>query len=156
MEGTSALILTIKWSVSFVLAAKRIVASWFWWYGLMVSVLDLQILGLPIYGDLPFLAYIGEDVDEPEFQYVPQTPHVSDCVPRSDKLQQSVLLLADNLASGSAIIQFEVSPFSNHVPPHLTFDPLSATVPQEARYDVGRGQDGREYQQEPLQGHFAL
>lgn len=51
---------------------------------------------------------MGEDVDEPEFQYVPQTPHVAEFVPRSDLLHQSVLLLRDALASGAALTQFEV------------------------------------------------
>ncbi|VDP12648.1 unnamed protein product [Soboliphyme baturini] len=38
---------------------------------------------------------------------VPQAPRVADCVPRSDILHQSLLLLRDSLASGAAIVQFE-------------------------------------------------
>ncbi|KRY70710.1 Tyrosine-protein phosphatase 1, partial [Trichinella pseudospiralis] len=52
-------------------------------------------------------AYIGEDIEEPDLQYVPLTPHVADCVPRPDILHQSLLLLKDSLASGSAIVNFE-------------------------------------------------
>ncbi|OUC44762.1 Protein-tyrosine phosphatase, partial [Trichinella nativa] len=53
-------------------------------------------------------AYIGEDIEEPDLQYVPLTPHVADCVPRPDILHQSLLLLKDSLASGSAIVNFEI------------------------------------------------
>jgi tyrosine-protein phosphatase non-receptor type 4 len=50
--------------------------------------------------------YVGED--EPElFEYVPETPHVAESVPRSDLLAQSLLLLRDSLLSGAAITQFE-------------------------------------------------
>uniref|UniRef100_A0A914W534 Tyrosine-protein phosphatase 1 n=2 Tax=Plectus sambesii TaxID=2011161 RepID=A0A914W534_9BILA len=52
-------------------------------------------------------AYAGEEVDEPDFQYVPDTPHVADSVPRSDLLNQSLLLLKDAVESGAAVIQFE-------------------------------------------------
>ncbi|KAL1236524.1 Tyrosine-protein phosphatase [Trichinella spiralis] len=52
-------------------------------------------------------AYIGEDIEEPDLQYVPLTPHVADCVPRPDILHQSLILLKDSLASGSAIVNFE-------------------------------------------------
>uniref|UniRef100_A0A5S6QT60 protein-tyrosine-phosphatase n=1 Tax=Trichuris muris TaxID=70415 RepID=A0A5S6QT60_TRIMR len=52
-------------------------------------------------------AYIGEDIEEPDQLYVPQTPHVADCVPRPDILNQSLLLLKDSLASGSALLYFD-------------------------------------------------
>ncbi|KFD52089.1 hypothetical protein M513_07071 [Trichuris suis] len=52
-------------------------------------------------------AYIGEDIEEPDQHYVPQTPHVADCVPRPDILRQSLILLKDSLASGSALLYFD-------------------------------------------------
>lgn len=53
-------------------------------------------------------------MDEPDFQYVPDTPHVADSVPRSDLLNQSLLLLKDAVESGAAVIQFEV-PYHHHL-----------------------------------------
>ncbi|CDW53251.1 protein tyrosine phosphatase 1 [Trichuris trichiura] len=52
-------------------------------------------------------AYIGEDIEEPDQHYIPQTPHVADCVPRPDILRQSLILLKDSLASGSALLYFD-------------------------------------------------
>ena len=37
----------------------------------------------------------SEDVEEPKFQYVPDTPHVSPLVPRTQAMSQSMLLLWD-------------------------------------------------------------
>lgn len=74
-------------------------------YCKQIVVIDLYVTN--IYNC--FIVYrCGEDVDEPDFQYVPETPHVSDSVPRSDLLNQSLLLLKDALSSGAALLQFEV------------------------------------------------
>ncbi|KFM70585.1 hypothetical protein X975_16446, partial [Stegodyphus mimosarum] len=51
--------------------------------------------------------YVGEDVEEPDFQYIPDAPHVSSKVPRSDVLAESMLLLSEGLESGAVIAQFE-------------------------------------------------
>ena len=51
--------------------------------------------------------YMGEDVEEPEFQYVPDTPHVSPLVPGTQALSQSMLLLEESLESGAMVGQFE-------------------------------------------------
>lgn len=51
--------------------------------------------------------YVGEDVEEPDFQYIPDVPHVSAKVPRSDVLAESMLLLSEGLESGAVIAQFE-------------------------------------------------
>ncbi|GBL88180.1 Tyrosine-protein phosphatase 1 [Araneus ventricosus] len=51
--------------------------------------------------------YVGEDVEEPDFQYIPDARHVSSKVPRSDVLSESMLLLSDGLESGATIAQFE-------------------------------------------------
>ena len=51
--------------------------------------------------------YMGEDVEEPEFQYVPDTPHVSPLVPGTQALSQSMLLLEESLDSGAIVGQFE-------------------------------------------------
>ncbi|XP_076359400.1 protein tyrosine phosphatase Meg isoform X1 [Tachypleus tridentatus] len=51
--------------------------------------------------------YVGEDVEEPDFQYIPDAPHVSARVPRCNALAESMLLLGEGLESGAAIAQFE-------------------------------------------------
>ncbi|XP_071033049.1 tyrosine-protein phosphatase non-receptor type 4 [Parasteatoda tepidariorum] len=51
--------------------------------------------------------YAGEDVEEPDFQYIPDADHVSSKVPRSDVLAESMLLLSDGLESGAAIARFD-------------------------------------------------
>lgn len=51
--------------------------------------------------------YVGEDIEEPDFQYIPDVPHVSSKVPRSDVLAESMLLLNEGLESGAVIAQFE-------------------------------------------------
>ena len=38
-------------------------------------------------------AYMGEAVEEPEFQYVPDTPHVSPLVPGTQAVSMSMHLL---------------------------------------------------------------
>ena len=48
-----------------------------------------------------------EDVEEPEFQYVPDTPHVSPLVPGTQALSQSMLLLEESLDTGNIQSQFE-------------------------------------------------
>ena len=48
-----------------------------------------------------------EDVEEPEFQYVPDTPHVSPLVPGTQALSQSMLLLEESLDTGAISSQFE-------------------------------------------------
>lgn len=54
-------------------------------------------------------AYMGDEGQEtePDFQYVPDTPHVAIGVSRSDLLNESINLLRDALASGPVIMQFE-------------------------------------------------
>ena len=51
--------------------------------------------------------YLGEEVEEPEFQYVPETPHISPMVPGTQALAQSMLLLEESLDSGAILGQFE-------------------------------------------------
>ena len=51
--------------------------------------------------------YMGEDVEEPEFQYVPDTPHVSPLVPGTQALSQSMLLLEESLHSNAIVEQFD-------------------------------------------------
>ncbi|XP_023229327.1 tyrosine-protein phosphatase non-receptor type 4 isoform X1 [Centruroides vittatus] len=51
--------------------------------------------------------YVGEEVEEPDFQYIPDVPHVSAKVPRCDALAESMLLLSEALESGAALAQFE-------------------------------------------------
>lgn len=53
--------------------------------------------------------YVGEDLEEPEFQYVPDVPHISSRIPQTDALSESMLLLSEGLESGAVIAQFEVS-----------------------------------------------
>ena len=48
-----------------------------------------------------------EDVEEPEFQYVPDTPHISPLVPGTQALSQSMLLLEESLDTGAISSQFE-------------------------------------------------
>jgi tyrosine-protein phosphatase non-receptor type 4 len=47
------------------------------------------------------------DEEEPPYQYVPDLPHVSAVTDRADALAESMLLLADGLASGALVAQFE-------------------------------------------------
>lgn len=49
----------------------------------------------------------GDELDEPDVMYVPETVHVSNTVPRSDLLAESLHLLKDALASGKTVSQFE-------------------------------------------------
>ncbi|XP_040569393.2 LOW QUALITY PROTEIN: tyrosine-protein phosphatase non-receptor type 4-like [Lepeophtheirus salmonis] len=51
--------------------------------------------------------YIGEDVEEPEFQYVPETPRIVSAPPGTQALSQSMLLLEESLESGAINGQFE-------------------------------------------------
>ena len=51
--------------------------------------------------------YLGEEVEEPEFQYVPETPHISPMGPGPQALAQSMLLLEESLDSGAILGQFE-------------------------------------------------
>ncbi len=55
-------------------------------------------------------AYIGEDEpDEPEFQYIPDTHHITTTLPPgADPLASSLLLLQEGLESSAALAQFEV------------------------------------------------
>ena len=48
----------------------------------------------------------SEDVEEPEFQYVPDTPHVSPLA-GTQALSQSMLLLEESLDSNTINTQFE-------------------------------------------------
>ncbi|VDK19662.1 unnamed protein product [Anisakis simplex] len=50
----------------------------------------------------------GDEIEEPDVICVPETPHVSSSVPRSDLLSQSLLLLKESLVSGKVISQFDV------------------------------------------------
>jgi len=52
-------------------------------------------------------AYMGEAVEEPEFQYVPDTPHVSPLVPGTQAVSMSMHLLEESLDSGAICGQFE-------------------------------------------------
>jgi len=47
---------------------------------------------------------LNEEADEPDFQYVPETPRV---VPGSQALAQSMLLLEESILSGAIVEQFE-------------------------------------------------
>jgi hypothetical protein len=47
------------------------------------------------------------DEEEPPYQYVPDLPHVAAVTDRADALAESMLLLADGLASGALVAQFE-------------------------------------------------
>jgi tyrosine-protein phosphatase non-receptor type 4 len=48
-----------------------------------------------------------EEEEEPPYQYVPDMPHVTTITDRADALAESMLLLADGLASGALVAQFE-------------------------------------------------
>ena len=54
-----------------------------------------------------------EDVEEPEFVYVPDTPHVSPLVPGTQAMSQSMLLLKESLESGNITTQFDHLPRKN-------------------------------------------
>ena len=58
--------------------------------------------------------YIGEEsTEEPDFQYIPDTHHITTSLPHgSDPLAGSLLLLAESLESGAALAQFEVQKIS--------------------------------------------
>ena len=60
-----------------------------------------------------------EDVEEPEFQYVPDTPHISPLVPGTQALSQSMLLMEESIESGAITGQFEQLPRKN---PSLAMD----------------------------------
>ena len=51
--------------------------------------------------------YVGEEVEEPAFQYIPESPRVVNG--EIDPLHESLLLLKDGLDDGTAIAQFDVS-----------------------------------------------
>ena len=53
--------------------------------------------------------YIGDEpVEEPDFQYIPDTHHISSSVPHGDALAGSLMLLQEGLESGAVLAQFEV------------------------------------------------
>uniref|UniRef100_A0A8R1HV35 Tyrosine-protein phosphatase n=3 Tax=Caenorhabditis japonica TaxID=281687 RepID=A0A8R1HV35_CAEJA len=56
----------------------------------------------------PNVYRLGEELDEPDSTMVPEPARVADSVPRSDKLSQSLRLLADALNSGKVVDQFEM------------------------------------------------
>ncbi|XP_064647817.1 tyrosine-protein phosphatase non-receptor type 4-like isoform X4 [Lineus longissimus] len=52
--------------------------------------------------------YVGDDtIEEPDFQYIPDTHHISSTLPQSDLLGGSLMLLQEALESGAALAQFE-------------------------------------------------
>ncbi|XP_064456583.1 tyrosine-protein phosphatase non-receptor type 4-like isoform X2 [Ornithodoros turicata] len=51
--------------------------------------------------------YVGDEAEEPDFQYIPDSSAVSTKGPRSGALGESMLLLAEGLESGATIAQFE-------------------------------------------------
>ncbi|KAK6013865.1 PDZ/DHR/GLGF domain protein, partial [Ostertagia ostertagi] len=55
----------------------------------------------------PNVYRLGEEVDEPEGAALPEQMRVAESVPRSDKLSHSLRLLADALATGRIVSQFE-------------------------------------------------
>ncbi|XP_023707598.1 tyrosine-protein phosphatase non-receptor type 4 isoform X2 [Cryptotermes secundus] len=55
----------------------------------------------------PSAVYEARDEEEPPYQYVPDLPHVTAVADRADALAESMLLLADGLASGALVAQFE-------------------------------------------------
>ena len=65
--------------------------------------LKLFLTGLAYFQNV----YLGEEVEEPEFQYVPETPHISPLVPGTQALAQSMLLLEESIESGAVLGQFE-------------------------------------------------
>lgn len=59
------------------------------------------------------LVYVSDDVEEePVFQYIPESPRVANG--GIDPLSESIMLLQEGLASGTALAQFEVS--GSHCP----------------------------------------
>lgn len=48
-----------------------------------------------------------EEEEEPPFQYFPDLPHLTTVADQADALAESMLLLADGLASGAVVAQFE-------------------------------------------------
>ncbi|CAP29320.1 Protein CBR-PTP-1 [Caenorhabditis briggsae] len=56
----------------------------------------------------PNVYRLGEEIDEPDSQMVPEPARVADSVPRSDKLSQSLQLLSDALTTGKVVDQFEM------------------------------------------------
>ncbi|XP_049863028.1 tyrosine-protein phosphatase non-receptor type 4 isoform X2 [Schistocerca gregaria] len=54
----------------------------------------------------PSAVYEAQDIEEPPYQYVPDRPHTNG-IDQADALAESMLLLADGLASGALIAQFE-------------------------------------------------
>jgi hypothetical protein len=48
-----------------------------------------------------------EEEEEPPYQYVPDLPHMTTVTDQADALAESMLLLADGLASGALVAQFE-------------------------------------------------
>lgn len=59
--------------------------------------------------NFPLLVYRCVELDEPEnHQYImPETQHVAETVPRSDKLAQSLVLLKESLETDAIVKQFE-------------------------------------------------
>ncbi|XP_074659183.1 tyrosine-protein phosphatase non-receptor type 4-like isoform X2 [Tubulanus polymorphus] len=52
--------------------------------------------------------YYGEDPsEEPDFQYIPDTHHISSTVPQGDMLSGSLMLLQEALENGAALGQFD-------------------------------------------------
>lgn len=60
-------------------------------------------------------------MDEPDVMYVPETVHVSNSVPRSNLLAESLHLLKDALDSGKTVAQFEVGSVGSF----LSFSPFT-------------------------------
>ena len=72
--------------------------------------------------------YVGEDnLEEPDFQYIPDTHHISSTVPHANQMAESLLLLQEGLESGAALAQFEVTTHEQYtytsflVPKKFTF-----------------------------------
>nr|CAD7571593.1 unnamed protein product [Timema californicum] len=55
----------------------------------------------------PNALYEAQEEEEPPYQYVPDLPHLRGVSDRADLLAESMLLLADGLASGALVAQFE-------------------------------------------------
>ncbi|XP_070565918.1 tyrosine-protein phosphatase non-receptor type 4-like isoform X4 [Ptychodera flava] len=51
--------------------------------------------------------YVGDEEEEPAFQYIPDTPTIANRVPESDILRESILLLKESLESGAGLAQFD-------------------------------------------------
>ena len=51
--------------------------------------------------------YVGEEVEEPVFQYIPESPRIVNG--EIDSLTESFMLLQEGLDTGMAIAQFDVS-----------------------------------------------